>query len=111
MHFRLSSKNGDTVAEDLGEQVDDPEQEAKTEEAKNANDQGNDVSGFQETQDAINTADQRAQENLQNDLNDLRKRFVCAGERIVSHNMYDSFRLDYTQYTMFFWFCQQIIIN
>ena len=81
----LGSKNGDSVAEDLGYQVDYPEHEAKTEEAEDTDNEGNDVLGLKETDDAIQTADKSAEEDLKKDLNDLRKGLVGSGERIVSH--------------------------
>ena len=92
----LGGQNRDAVAEDLGDQVDDPCNTVSDtgNQAENANDQGNNVLRLKETNDTINTADQTAKENLQDNLKQLRKCFVGGGDRATfCHDMYLFFKI------------------
>ena len=87
--LKLGSQNRDAIAADLSDQVNNPEEEAQTEETKNANDQSYDVLGLNKANDAINTTDQRTQEDLEDDLDQLRESLVRTGERTAfCHDKY-----------------------
>ena len=59
---------------------------AEEEEAQDTNNEGNDVLGLDVAENTINCSDQTTQENLENDLNDLRQFVIHSGEgRIVRH--------------------------
>jgi hypothetical protein len=82
----LVSQNSDLFLGDHGYQVNDPENEAEEEEAQDTNNEGNDVLGLDVAENTINCSDQTTQENLENDLNDLRQFVIHSGEgRIVRH--------------------------
>jgi hypothetical protein len=87
--LQLGSQNRDTIAANFSDQVDNPEKEAQTAEAENANDQSYDVLGLNKANDAINTTDQRAQEDLENDFDQLGQSLVRTGERTAfCHDKY-----------------------
>ena len=76
----LVSKNGDLVVEDLGNKVNDPESKAKTNKVKDTNNEGNYVLCFKELKDSVNTGNECAKEDLDNDLNDLGECLVALGK-------------------------------
>ena len=87
--LQLGSQNRDTIAANFSDQVNNPEKEAQTAEAENANDQSYDVLGLKEANDTIKTTDQRTQEDLEDDLDQLRQSLVRTGERTAfCHDKY-----------------------
>jgi hypothetical protein len=83
----LVSQNSDLFLGDHGYQVNKPEDKAQAgNEAQNTCDQSNGVLGLEITQNTIQATDQSSQENLENDLYDLRQ-IVVHGDngRIVRH--------------------------
>ena len=71
--MELGGQEGDLVLGDLGDQVDQPDDKVAEagEQANQTHDQGNNVLGLGEADDAVNAADDVAQEQLQQDLDDL----------------------------------------
>ena len=76
--MKLVSQNADLVLSDLGDQVDQPNNKVTEagQQTNQAYDQSDDVLGLGVADDAINTADDVAQEQLQQDLSDLGQIFV-----------------------------------
>ena len=76
--MKLVSQNADLVLSDLGDQVDQPNNKVTEagQQTNQAYDQSDDVLGLGVADDAINTADDVAQEQLQQDFSDLGQIFV-----------------------------------
>ena len=76
--MQLSSQDSDSVLSDLSDQVNNPSDEVAYtgEGAQQTDNQGDDVLGFEETDDAVDTTDDTAQNQLQQDLNDLGQALV-----------------------------------
>ena len=74
--FRRSvGKNSDLVLGDLGDQVNEPDNEVADTgaETEDPGDKGHDVLGLEVTDDAVNAADEGTEEKLKQDLGDLRQ--------------------------------------
>ncbi len=101
--FKSVSKNGDTVAENFGDQVNDPSDQVTDTGAKNKNTNNEcyEILGLNKTDDTVYAADDGTEQELKDDLKDLRERFICAGDRttichfffsyvdLISHKLYD----------------------
>ena len=86
--MEVSCQNSDSVLQDLGNQVHDPQNTEQTagDQADDADDQGGHVLGLQETQNTVQTADDGACKNLDQDLDDLGQIFVHLSDGLVHGN-------------------------
>jgi hypothetical protein len=83
---KLVSQNRNSVAGDLGDEIENPEDKADgRNDGQNADDQGSGVIGLGVADDSVNAANDCAQDELQKDLYDLGQILIGLGKAIVCH--------------------------
>jgi len=82
----LINEEFDAIIGDLGDEVNDPENEVdRRNQGENSDDQRGGVLGFKVTKNSENTADDSTEEDLKQDLGDLRQTLVGCGQAVVCH--------------------------
>ena len=81
----LVGKNGDLVVKDCGYKVNNPKYKAKTEEAKDTNNEGNDVRGLKILENSVNGTHDVAEENLDKNSCNLGEIVILLGKRRRCH--------------------------
>jgi hypothetical protein len=83
--MELGGQEGDLVLGDLGDQVDQPDDKVAEagEQANQTHDQGDDVLGLGEADNAIDTTDNITQEDLKQNSNDLGQFVVLLGKGLA----------------------------
>ena len=86
-HAGSVGKNGDLVGGDLGDQVNDPSDKVANtgEGAKQTRNKGNNIFCLNKAYDAVDTANDTAQNQLKKDLDNLGQRLVSGGDAVVCH--------------------------